>query len=856
MGLSLSLGLSLGNAGGGGAAGLLAANISAASARVGQTLTIDKQGHTGPHYVMYRRNSSQHWSLLSAFDPTTSYTLPIKALGAEVCVAMAHLDGVTSQLTGVSHSNIVGPILHAADPVGTTVTDAAGFNTAAANLGITKIILAAGATFDGAALTSLASLDRSAAPLTITTPQNNRAVITGHVDATSSKSLTFEGVSLYQSAAQALSVADNNIDLADSTDAVMQSCWIYGDTLTPSQISDTTSLPDGMNYLPRGVRFVRAVRGQFLDNLCQYVWQGLDGDAGAAQKVRRNNVEYFYFDNFRFGNNTAYTGQLEVTDNMWGWYVGLANEMTTPQAPHPDGIQLFAGSSTDIIRRPLFARNISFAGDTRTLFNAGSTQAFLNNGTMRGAIMINHVSAVDSPHTASIGAGWDAMVIDSTLAKHDMLSGGAEISHYSPLNATFLEGYARNNISNSPHRTGGSPDSASLYLTSVNNEGNADTPSWTNHYIGPADTEGHIKTLLALRPTATNEAAGRGAVLSTGYIKQSPMPADPVTSVTITPRPGGFDFVITPPSSPATITGYQVRTRDAIGATETAANSVSTITYSSSSASFSIVGQGSSQAKDIWFRAVDTNGAGQWSDLFSATASAVVPIAGPAITRINQAGTFSSSGSSGNDLANLDTLTPSGPDGVKKYVSIYAMQQTSGTARTGTTFSLQKWSNASSVAVTPDPAAIGAGVYTNVGGLVRYGGAHFGVPVTTARKTQIEVPGSASCNFNAGAIAYSIDEAITDSLIVSAGNASGNSCTLSGMAAGSRIIVVASARALDGTTIPAAFTWTNATLDQAVTGTGTRAGRFEFAIGEAQSGGSLTITATGADFIYAVAIPK
>jgi hypothetical protein len=67
---------------------------------------------------------------------------------------------------------------------------------------------------------------------------------------------------------------------------------------------------------------------------------------------------------------------------------------------------------------------------------------------------------------------------------------------------------------------------------------------------------------------------------------------------------------------------------------------------------------------------------------------------------------------------------------------------------------------------------------------------------------------------------------------------------------------VAVARGVDGTTIPSAFTGTNAALDQALTGTGTRAGRFEFATGEAQSGGSLTITASGAEFIYAVAIPK
>lgn len=205
---------------------------SLASQRVGQTITVNSPTATDAYYLVGRRPGTTEWHLLDATGVTPTATLGPVCLGLEICVERWS----TTTVAVVERSQVFGPILHAVDPVGTTVTSQEQFDAAK---GTASTIILSGDWSD-TTLDASGVVRTSGNPLTITTSAVAPVVIRG-VAVGNSTNVTLEGLDFYRSATSVFANGRTFVT-ADSgdRDLTIRGCDARGDIVPESLYKDST----------------------------------------------------------------------------------------------------------------------------------------------------------------------------------------------------------------------------------------------------------------------------------------------------------------------------------------------------------------------------------------------------------------------------------------------------------------------------------------------------------------------------------------------------------------------------------------------------------------------------------------
>ena len=166
---------------------------------------------------------------LNLDDPVPMFTLTADHLGHNLQVISKGLDAAGRPNGVDAVSNVLGPVLHAVDPVGTTVANATEFASAVA-AGASTIILAAGTEWSGTVF------DRNLSDVRITTPQDNPArIVDSYMRPGTWTNVVLEGLVFRHSAAWALANRSNIMQTGATSDGItFRGCKQLGDNVAPA----------------------------------------------------------------------------------------------------------------------------------------------------------------------------------------------------------------------------------------------------------------------------------------------------------------------------------------------------------------------------------------------------------------------------------------------------------------------------------------------------------------------------------------------------------------------------------------------------------------------------------------------
>lgn len=364
-------------------------------ARVGQSITVTNptggscfvQATHGPVETYY-----QPWRDLDLFQPEPAFTLLEDWLGLKLRVRVPILD-VNGIPTGDSYvSNEIGPILHAVDPESEpgaqTVSTPAAFAAAAADAGVSTIVLAAGTIWDGATFPNAISGKR------ITTPQDNPAIIRdSFVRPTNWQNVTYEGMVHHHSRAWLMASVVNRDFCFEPTGGCNNLLVIagkaYADDITEAEakavpptllqspyrkpatppadplLPYTVDGTDGMTFTIEGFNVSvvpnAEIRGFWGRNMDRVLVKQVNHQ---ARNVRAHGI---YFDGLLLQNGSSGAGRIDGLA-LSGWLSiydeidATANSLGSGNAPHTDGAQRQgAGTATGYV----FDRYVMVPGRTR-----------------------------------------------------------------------------------------------------------------------------------------------------------------------------------------------------------------------------------------------------------------------------------------------------------------------------------------------------------------------------------------------------------------------------------------------------------------------------------------------------------
>lgn len=820
-------------------------SASLAESRVGQTLAISGSDSSYSYYLMGRRYNSGGAILpITVKDITsTGYVIDDICLGLELCVVAYNRN--TSE--PVAYSQVFGPILHATDPVGTTVTTPAEFTAARDNASVTTIILDAGSEWSGSDI-SLASVDRSANPLTITTPQTNPAVFLDQsLNVTGCSGITIEGVDFYNARGFE---SGNSLKILNGSPAdgfVLRGVKFRGDRPTDFEINDTTGYPAGTEWYGTGMDFLPSpfsfsdtknltISGMWVENCFQIA------DIPSESNVNDIRFDGIYFDGLRVvtRNGTLDDDVLSISgvigQNAYSMYDEIDWSGGTGNAPHTDLIQIFSSNKTsggDIYNASISdvvytigrtrAAADSVIGDqvcTSLIMNteafgitlknfATSVRGTINTYTLGSDVSACHMSSLNLGELGGSG-GFDTSGVDGEVFISDSYISGTRVG------TLGADGYV---ISENTDYSVISSNNDVVYENTV-----------------PRTA---IETLHHLRPVTDD---GKGAVTSSGYLRTlSDIPDTPVLSIE-TATEGGFD------ADYGAVSGadsYRLRWRVSGGTQWTVVDSASP--------SFSISGVGSETDAEYQARAITSDGIPSFfSTLETVTTLALPPIPASSYTLLGSGiNAVTDTGTSGNFNTREHTILASAPDVTKSHVVLFIADQLAGGGKSygstkaqfidGALANLTTINDVDSAISTPGGSTIAA-----------YAG--YGYPTTDMRGGVVNFS-SGSCQFASAMAMIQLDDAVDESQSVFGSEVAATNGTrsvmLTGCPQGSRVMAMAYTR----TGAAVAFTSGVTEIDSQLDSLDSANGEWILGVGESQTGGTVTVTATGCWALIAVAIP-
>ncbi len=531
--------------------------IAAPALRVGQTVTVTNT--TGfPAFVQVMALGTDTYDEpfidLDLDNPSPSFTLGPQHMGHMVRVAAYHLDVDGVPNGNVTLSNVIGPILHAVDPVGTTVADATEF-AAAVTAGASTIIMAAGTTWDGSVF------NRALSNVTITTPQDNPARI---VDSLSRPGLwtnvVLEGLVFRYSADFARGNRANVFETGSTTDGVtFRGCKAIGDNVEPAvyqaipptllqspyrrpgivptnpDLPYTVNGTDGMDFVFQGFNLLRSrnitIEGCFVRN----VFRGFTFPGSTT--IRHLRIDGWYADGYQV--NSSQSNQPGDLFDERDYYIskcyGIYDEVDartnaagSGDSPHMDGRQGSGGAS---LVNAVFDRFVNCIGDTRAYAFGGTqtnfiNQQFVRNGRFRNQLMTGQGAV--STYMAGSDVSFDYMTKVAFAA-----SGGAVLRFGGGTNGQFWSNEARVNrtISRESVTRTGFPTNG-YYVVDPASQIGVGTSGISTRIYGQATQRPKGIAELALKARPRPGFEGLGCLLPSGHMRPYvPLPDAPSLSL-------------------------------------------------------------------------------------------------------------------------------------------------------------------------------------------------------------------------------------------------------------------------------------------------------------------------------------
>lgn len=531
---------------------------------------------------------------VDAYNPVPLFTLGYQHQGMKVRIVAKGLDS-NGLPNGVDYySNEIGPVLHAVDPVGVTVSNQAQL-WAEMDAGTPLIVLAAGTTWD------VGSLNRAYSNGRITTPQGNPARFVDSVTSITAtwSNVILDGLVIYGSAGWSPGKGVMLTLGSNVSDVTLRAVRQYGDNVAPAVYQAVPAeigpglgyWGTGMDFMPYGISTRLATRVTIEGHHARNVfWPFILGPRTRARHIRAHG---WYFDVIQWNGGAGSTDYRDVRDFYVSDCYGVYNELSA-SAPHCDPFQFSAtGDALNVI----LDGYMNCIGDTRAYAFGGTVTNHIANSAVRRGRYRRAVA------TGQGSINWYQLGADNQLDYVTKVSFGTAEGSLRFTGTTEVVGQGEARISRSILRgnvlfsTFGAKD---YYV----NDGSAVN-------VG-ADIQDYIKGDPAARPATLADLAlmarpqpghaDKGALLESGHMR--PFEEFPETpAITPTPVSGGFDIVL---SAVAGAEAYGIRYRQT-GTTG------AWITAFQPSEAFSTTGLGSAQNYDLQSWVKTDAGLSNWS---------------------------------------------------------------------------------------------------------------------------------------------------------------------------------------------------------------------------------------------------
>lgn len=498
--------------------------------RIGAFVTVSNTGGR-PCYVQVMVPGTEDFDKpfieINLDNPVPMFELTADHMGRMVRVISKGVDALGRPDGNDVVSNVIGPILHAVDPVGTTVSNSTEFGAAIAP-GAT-IILAAGTVWNTDFLTR-----RNLSGVTVTTQQDNPAVISDTILRPGTlTNVVFEGLVFRYSRAWSQANRASTLLTGTSSDGItMRGCQQIGDNVTreeyqavPPSRAQSPYVNTGMTFVPQGFEFHRSRNITLEGHLIRNTFRGLT--IPTSTTFRGVRIHGWYFDGTQInGSFSSQSDRLDIRGYYCSTCYGIYNEMSSV-SPHMDALQGAAGA---FVVQPIVDMYVNLIGDTRATAFGGVVTNLISEQQWRDA-RFRRCLWTGSGSINAYMTGRDHSFAFCTKALVGTAAGGGA-TRFGPAGSFNNEARIESSIFRErANRVGFGPDA---YY--VENDSNVPVSTLFDQAIaeklfGPvsqrADTLAELALMLRPRPGFE----GRGALTESGHIRaMGDMPAPPAIS--------------------------------------------------------------------------------------------------------------------------------------------------------------------------------------------------------------------------------------------------------------------------------------------------------------------------------------